>query len=244
MRTHILAIAILVIPAFALVPLERRIQAERNELKYGSAKVALSARERISQNSWIALLAGFRGIVADFCWIQGHQYWETKQWLRQYRAGKWDGSNETRDYFEKVTQALRQAYPKLEKPVLMVPVGDVLLELDKRIRAGKAPGLEKIDELYVDGIHFNNVGAFIVGTTFYSTMFKRDPRGINASAYAPGKSEKDREIKPELAQAIQEAVWEVVSKHPLSGVSAETTATTAAAKGQAAASKASSNRKK
>src|SRR5437867_190905 len=167
-----------------------------------------------------------------------------KQWLRQYRAGKWDGSNETRDYFEKVTQALRQAYPKLEKPVLMVPVGDVLLELDKRMRAGKAPGLEKIDELYVDGIHFNNVGALIVGTTLYSTLFKRDPRGINASAYAPGKSEKDREIKPELAQAIQEAVWEGVSKQPLTGVSAETTATTAAAKGQAAASKASSNRKK
>ena len=85
MRIQLLAIAILVLPALALVPLERRIQAERNELKYGSAKVALTARERISQNSWIALLAGFRGIVADFCWIQGHQYWETKQWLRQYR---------------------------------------------------------------------------------------------------------------------------------------------------------------
>ena len=33
----------------------------------------------------IALLAGFRGVVADFVWIQSHGYWEKKEWLRQYR---------------------------------------------------------------------------------------------------------------------------------------------------------------
>ena len=26
-----------------------------------------------------------RGIVADFMWINGHDYWEKKEWLRQYR---------------------------------------------------------------------------------------------------------------------------------------------------------------
>ena len=85
MRAHVIALLILVVPALALAPLESRIHRERNQLKYGSTRVALTLPERISQNAWIALLAGFRGVVADFVWIQGHQYWETKQWLRQYR---------------------------------------------------------------------------------------------------------------------------------------------------------------
>ena len=150
-----------------------------------------------------------------------------KQWLRKYNAGKWDGSNETRDYFERLTRALRAAYPDMEHPVLMVPVGDVLLELDKRAKAGKVPGLEGVEEFYADGIHFNNVGAFVVGTTFYSTMFRRDPRGSDAGPYGRGKSDKDREITREFAKAVQEVVWDVVSDHPLSGVKAgeATTAT-------------------
>jgi hypothetical protein len=156
------------------------------------------------------------------------------QWQRKYTA-KWDGSNETRNYFETLTKDLREAYPKLEKPVLMIPVGEVLFELDKRVKAGKVPGLESIEDLYVDGIHFNNVGAFIAGTTFYATMFKTDPRGTDARAYAPGKSEKDKPIAPELAKAVQETVWEVVSTHPLAGVKKDDSAAAGAADSDALA---------
>ena len=86
MRVHLIAALVLTVPAMALAPLEQRIHRERNRLKYGSAKAALTLHDRISQNAWIALLAGFRGVVADFIWIQGHQFWENKQWLRQYRT--------------------------------------------------------------------------------------------------------------------------------------------------------------
>jgi hypothetical protein len=85
MRVHVIAILVLVLPAMALAPLEQKIHRERNRLRYGSAKAALTLHDSVSQSAWIALLAGFRGIVADFIWIQGHHYWETKQWLRQYR---------------------------------------------------------------------------------------------------------------------------------------------------------------
>ena len=76
---------LLIVPAWGLLPLEKQIHAERNRLKYGSARVALSVRDRITQNMWIALLAGFRGIVADFMWIRSHSFWEQRQWLRQFR---------------------------------------------------------------------------------------------------------------------------------------------------------------
>jgi hypothetical protein len=140
------------------------------------------------------------------------------KWLRKYTGG-WDGTEETRDYFERVVAGLRKAYDGKAKPVLMVPVGDVLLELDERMRAGKVPGFTDIAEVYVDGIHFNNVGSLIVGTTFYATLFRDDPRGMKADPYNEKVDpKKDRLIDEKLAAAIQDAVWTVVSKHPLSGV--------------------------
>jgi hypothetical protein len=142
------------------------------------------------------------------------------KWLRKYTGG-WDGTEETRDYFESVVAGLRKAYEGKAKPVLMVPVGDVLLELDERMRVGKVPGFTGIAEVYVDGIHFNNVGSFIVGTTFYATLFREDPRGMAADAYNEKVDpKKDRLIDEKLAAEIQGAVWTVVSKHPLAGVRA------------------------
>ena len=132
------------------------------------------------------------------------------KWLKTYTGG-WDGTNETRDYFEKVVAGLRDAYKGRAKPVL--------LELDGRMKVGKVPGYTDIAQVYVDGIHFNNVGSYAVGTTFYATIFRDDPRGLTAEPYNEKLvPQKDRRIDEALAKAIQEAVWEVVSGHPLAGV--------------------------
>jgi len=140
------------------------------------------------------------------------------KWLRKYTRG-WDGTEETKDYFERLVAGLRQAYEGKAKPVLLVPVGDALLELHERMRAGKVPGFRDIAEVYEDGIHFNNVGSYVVGTTFYATLFRDDPRGLTAGPYNENLDpKKDRLIDETLAVAIQDAVWTVVSKHPLAGV--------------------------
>ncbi len=140
------------------------------------------------------------------------------KWLRKYTGG-WDETEETRDYFERVVAGLRKAYEGKAKPVLMVPVGDVLLELHERMKAGRVPGFNDIAQVYVDGIHFNNVGSYVVGTTFYATMFRDDPRGMTAAPYNEKlDSKNDRLIDLKLAAAIQDAVWTVVSKHPLAGI--------------------------
>jgi hypothetical protein len=140
------------------------------------------------------------------------------KWLRKY-TGRWDGTEETRDYFERVVAGLRKAYEGKAKPVLIVPVGDVLLELHERMRLGKVPDFTDIAEVYVDGIHFNNVGSYIVGLTFYTTLFLDEPRGMTADAYNEKLDPKhDRLIDRKLATAIQDAVWTVVRKHPMAGV--------------------------
>lgn len=140
-----------------------------------------------------------------------------KLWLRTY-TGKWDRTYETRDFFNRVVTELRKAYPDAKKPVLMVPVGDVMFELNRRIVAGQVPGIASTDELFWDGIHLTNWGGLVLGTTFYATMYKRDPRGLTFQKYDVLDDPWDRKIDPGFAAAVQQVVWDVVKGHPFSGV--------------------------
>jgi hypothetical protein len=132
-----------------------------------------------------------------------------KKWLRKYTGG-WDGTNETKDYFERLTLELRKACPELKKPPLMIPVGHVMFALDKQMQSGEIEGYSDISQVYKDGIHLNNVGSYIVGCTFLSTLYKESPEGLPSSPYGINDSK--------LTETIQDAVWEVVSIHELSGV--------------------------
>jgi hypothetical protein len=85
MPGKLIAMLLIVVPMWLMQPLDNHIRAERQALKYGGAHVNRSLRLQLGQGMAIALLAGFRGVVADFVWIQSHGYWEKKEWLRQYR---------------------------------------------------------------------------------------------------------------------------------------------------------------
>ena len=118
----------------------------------------------------------------------------------------------------RLIEELRKAYPGAKKPVLMVPVGDVMFELNRRIEAGEVPGIHDIAELFWDGIHMTNWGAFLTGTTFYATMYKRDPRGLDFHTYEVLDDPWDRTIPSGFAAAVQDVVWDVVKGHKYSGV--------------------------
>ena len=140
------------------------------------------------------------------------------KWLRKYTGG-WDGTEETRDYFERVVAGLRKAYEGKAKPVLMVPVGDVLLELHERMKAGRVPGFNDIAEVYVDGIHFNNVGPYVVGTTFYTTIFREDSRASIAEPYNENLDpKKDRLIDEKTGGCDPGCGLDRCEQHPLTGV--------------------------
>jgi len=172
-----------------------------------------------------------------------------KLWTRAYthteaEEGKphWkDSSNESGAYFRMLIETLRREFPQLKKPILMIPVGDMFYELDKRVRAGEIPGLAEIYErspsllpgydpakgitagvnmFYVDGIHPNpithktgNVGNFAVGCTFTAVYTRQTPVGIPGSIYG-----LDDKLDASLIKAIQETVWDVVSNHPYTGM--------------------------
>lgn len=131
------------------------------------------------------------------------------KWLRRYSPA-WDGSNESKEYFELLLARLREAYPSLRNRLFLVPVGDVMLELDRKMKRGEVPGYTNIAQVYADGIHLNEVGSYIVGCTFFSTLFRQSPVRFSPEPY--GVKE------PALVQTIQDTVWQVVRNHPLAGV--------------------------
>lgn len=133
----------------------------------------------------------------------------TARWEAKYSGG-WDGSNETRDYFDKLLAEVGKEASFLKKPPLLVPVGHVMHELHARMKAGKVPGYTSIYQFYKDGIHLNEAGSYLVGCTYFATLLKQSPVGLPSAPY--GK------IDPALAETIQKAVWQIVEALPEAGV--------------------------
>ena len=131
------------------------------------------------------------------------------KWLRKYTGG-WDNSDETRDYFEKLLRRLRQMYPAMRSRLFLVPVGDVMLELHRKMKRGEVPGYTDIAQVYADGIHLNDVGSYIVGCTFFATLYRQPPTRFSAQPYGVQDAA--------LVKKIQDTVWQVVRVHPLAGV--------------------------
>lgn len=159
------------------------------------------------------------------------QFYVYSRWPRREADGsldyqaKWDraytganGTEESRAYFEQVMMGLRGQNADLSKPVLLVPVGDVLYEFDRRAEAGLIPGFTDVVQLYSDGIHFDGlpafgnvaIGSYVVGLTYYATLFKSDPAGLTTNPWGV--------VDPALDAAIKDLVWDVVSVHPHAGV--------------------------
>ncbi len=66
----------------ARLSVEGMVEAQRQELGLGGVRVDLKLRQKIGQNLSIAMLSGFRGIVANFIWIEAHKAWEAQRWYK------------------------------------------------------------------------------------------------------------------------------------------------------------------
>ena len=110
-----------------------------------------------------------------------------------------------------------------KKPALLIPVGDVILLLGEKMKAGLMPGYNNPYDFYSDEVHVNNDGSYIVACTYYATIYKTSPIGLPFSGYQGQPASRDDHVKitPELAKIIQETVWEVVATNPLTGVTSK-----------------------
>lgn len=103
----------------------------------------------------------------------------------------------------------------------MIPVGDVIAQVDTLAQNGLIPGINSAQDLYRDQNHLNNVGRFIATTTFFATLYKTSPVGLPVPAgwyNIDPNFPTDQQITPQLATALQSATWEVVKNHPYTSV--------------------------
>jgi hypothetical protein len=129
------------------------------------------------------------------------------QWLRNYvpSGGGSLATTYTRDYYAKLMAELHALQPAESKPIQMIPLGDVVYELDFRIKHGQIPGMTDINEIYMDASHYTNIGRYLTGLTFFATLYDQSPLGLPVpSQYGA--------ISPELAWAMQNVVADVVEQ--------------------------------
>ena len=141
------------------------------------------------------------------------RYWLTTK----LEKSKWGAGFKA--HYETLVEELRKDFPKI-RPVRLIPVGHVLFLLNQKMKAGRVPGYTGIRQVYADGIHLNNVGSYVVGCTFFATLYEQTPVGLPVTGYTP-EHPHDAPLGETLARIIQEAAWEVVATHPLTGVTCD-----------------------
>jgi len=158
----------------------------------------------------------------------------SREWLRRYdpEAVPWLAGGQSRDYDQRLMEALIQAYPKLwaEGRLRMIPVGDIYYALDRKARAGQVPGVTNLGEFYTDTLHHRaGLPAYTCAAAFFTLLFGEPPGRLDYALYNNGDAYgkdwghgKDQhndsgvvlEITPERAKAVNDTIWEVVNAHP------------------------------
>jgi len=86
LKIKLIVALILVASSLLLFPLEERIR-EHRRAAFGVQQLLPERdwRDVVGQHAMLAMLAGFRGIVADIYYLYGHAYWEKQEWILQFK---------------------------------------------------------------------------------------------------------------------------------------------------------------
>jgi hypothetical protein len=201
-----------------------------------------SAKQIYVYTSWLRrpVLRDKNGKLSGIGSIDFQATWEGGS-DRTSRKGRGILSAVRKDYREFIETVNEEFAGKLSTPILMIPFGDVICELDKRLKAGKIPGLDKLYKrnperipswdpqlgakaganiLYADRSHpvaaphlDGTIGNYVIGLMYYSVLTGKSPIGLSGNAYKL-RNEKDEELR----NALQTAVWDVVKNHPYTGI--------------------------
>lgn len=106
--------------------------------------------------------------------------------------------------WEQVADYVNANRPAGSPPMRIIPGPLIMAAAYDGIAAGQAPGLRRIEDLFADTIHVNDLGAYLIALAHYAVIYGRDPRGLPANvglAQSPSQA---------TADWMQEIVWQVV----------------------------------
>lgn len=122
-------------------------------------------------------------------------------------------------------ELLRPAVARTGRPNYLIPAGQVMARLVRKIEAaGGIGGLTQREDLFarderggIDPIHVNDLGAYLVALTHYAVLYHRSPVGLPHELLRADGSPADAPSR-QAARLMQETVWEVVTSTPGTGV--------------------------
>lgn len=155
--------------------------------------------------------------------------WEANPDTRVYLYETWHPLNDPEGWLERVDQDLSRywegeilrralAYEGMERPVYLIPAGQVMARLVREIERGNgAPGLQSRTDLFSDDIHLSDQGLYLVALVHYAVIHQRFPVGLpHALVRADGLSADAPDA--EAAALMQDIVWQVVRAMPKTGL--------------------------
>ncbi len=123
-------------------------------------------------------------------------------------------------YFESLDEEITSLNRKVGRQALfVVPVGQALLRLRERIRAGKAPGLDSQEDLFVDALGHPAAALQVLNAyVHFCVIYRRSPSGLPISAALAHVGSSTQ--RGAMNRLLQDLAWQAVTEHRLSGVSA------------------------
>ena len=163
-----------------------------NSIEYG-VKYAAAAYEG-NPDCQVYVFANYPEIGKE---QEKKELWE-ERWLS-------DEDTKGRAAFAKVAAGISSAFPD-RKPVVIIPVGEVMYRLHQRMKEGKVLGYTHIADLYEDGVHLKAEGKYLEAVTHYAVVFREDPHDciISGLRFWKGPYSVDR--------SFAEIVWDVVAE--------------------------------
>ena len=120
-------------------------------------------------------------------------------------------------YFAKMDAYIAEQNRALGRAVMaVVPVGQAVVALRRKIVEGQAPGIAKQSDLFIDKLgHPGNAICALSAYCHFAVIYHRSPVGLPLLPWqAKGNTQEARDLN----LLLQQLAWDAVTHHPLSGV--------------------------
>lgn len=97
-------------------------------------------------------------------------------------------------------------------PVYVIPGNRMMARFYDDVEANLVPTITHVNQIFTDGVHTNNIGAYMITMIHYACIFGQSPVGLSNNIHP------DVTIDQSLATYIQTMVWDVVTNYPRSGI--------------------------
>lgn len=97
-------------------------------------------------------------------------------------------------------------------PVYIIPGNRMMAQLYDDIQNNLVPTITHINQIFTDGVHLNDLGAYLVTMIHYACIFNANPVGLSHQLH-PNVT-----VPQSFATYAQNMIWNLVTNYPRSGI--------------------------